>query len=162
MSSSPSTVRQSHATAHVTAFAAMAAAAVFACATAAHAANKPLPEQHHAKPGPACESTPSGSSRSACIQEAAAARKAARNGQLTDREADFHANQLARCTPLGGLDKLACVARMDGAGTVEGSVESGGILRELTLTYITDPATGQPVAVEIPAPSAPQQPKQRP
>ena len=100
-----------------------------------------------------CKDGTSGESPRTCMKEARAALQAALHGQLTHGTPDYAANRLARCDPLQGLDHVACVARMAGAGTIEGSVAGGGILRELTVRYVDDPTTGLPVAIEIPAPT---------
>lgn len=99
-----------------------------------------------------CESGASWESRSTCMKEARAALQASERGKLVHGAPDYAANRLARCDPLQGIDRAACVARMEGAGRTEGSIAGGGILRELTVHYVTDPATGQPVAMEIPLP----------
>ena len=50
-------------------------------------------------------------------------------------------NALKRCTPLPEELRRDCEARMRGAGTVSGSVEAGGIYRELVTRYVdTDAA----------------------
>jgi hypothetical protein len=49
-------------------------------------------------------------------------------------------NALLRCERLATKERLACTARMQGAGTVRGSAASGGIYRELTTT---EPAKAQ-------------------
>ena len=50
-------------------------------------------------------------------------------------------NALIRCEALTGEERSACVARMQGAGTVSGSVAGGGVLRELVTTeVVTSPA----------------------
>jgi len=70
----------------------------------------------------------------ACLREAGAARQAERRGQLAgdDATADqYEKNRLARCAYLPEADRADCVRRMHGEGTVSGSVESGGVYREL-------------------------------
>lgn len=70
-------------------------------------------------------------SRATCQKETAAAKNAARQGQLTPAHAGA-ATQ--RCNVFkDDTDRQACVARVrDGA--VSGSVNGGGILRESTIT----------------------------
>ena len=98
----------------------------------------------------ACRSGASGQSRETCMQEARAALQAAQRGNLTDATPDYQANRVARCTALEGIDRDACLARMTGAGTSEGSIAGGGILRESTVRYVVDPASGKPVALPSP------------
>jgi hypothetical protein len=69
-------------------------------------------------------------------REAWAARDEARRGILgkDDNPAEFERNRLARCDRHQGEDRDLCIRRMQGEGTVTGSVEGGGILRELRIT----------------------------
>src|SRR5256885_14917661 len=67
----------------------------------------------------------------ACLREAGAALQASRRGQLNEDEANFDKNRLARCAYLPEADRPDCERRMRGEGTVSGSVEGGGIYREL-------------------------------
>lgn len=78
-----------------------------------------------------CISGLSHQEREDCLREAAAARQAARRGQLEVDEADYRRNALRRCDPLPEQARQDCIARIRGEGTmIEGSVEEGGILRE--------------------------------
>lgn len=79
--------------------------------------------------------------RATCLREAAAALEEARRGKLAERGADFDRNRFLRCEPLPPADKQDCMRRMNGEGTVRGSVEQGGIYRELRTT-IPAPAAG--------------------
>lgn len=84
--------------------------------------------------------------REDCLREAAAARQAARRGQLGDGDAEFRRNALRRCDALPGEARDDCLARMRGEGTMlEGSVEEGGIYRERR-ELIPAPAPGRPPA----------------
>ena len=82
----------------------------------------------------------------ACVREAGAARQAARHGDLADQTGAYEANRLARCVYLPAGDRELCERRMRGEGTVSGSVEGGGLYRELTVTVPADetssPSTG--------------------
>ena len=73
--------------------------------------------------------------RTACRREAGAARIEARRGTLTaDDNTDFEKNRLARCDlHKNAEERDYCLRRMRGEGTTTGSVEGGGILRELTV-----------------------------
>ncbi|HWP17928.1 MAG TPA: hypothetical protein VNO84_02245 [Burkholderiaceae bacterium] len=79
-----------------------------------------------------CNSGQTHQDRATCLREAAAAYQAARRGELSRglTENDFRQNALARCRVLPPADQAACEARVDGEGTVSGSVEEGGIYRE--------------------------------
>ncbi|HYM27719.1 MAG TPA: hypothetical protein VET66_06195 [Steroidobacteraceae bacterium] len=76
------------------------------------------------------------------VREAGAARAEAKRGMLgkDDHPAEFERNRLARCDKHTGEDRDLCIRRMNGEGTITGSVEGGGILREL---HVTVPAAQQ-------------------
>lgn len=71
--------------------------------------------------------------RDPALREAGAAKQEARQGILArgDNPAEFERNRLARCDRHAGEDRDLCIRRMNGEGTVSGSVEGGGIYREL-------------------------------
>ena len=71
--------------------------------------------------------------RAACLKEAAAARAEIKRGRLGDNnsQAQYERNALMRCNTLPADDRDACQRRMHGEGTTSGSVEGGGIYREL-------------------------------
>jgi hypothetical protein len=70
--------------------------------------------------------------RAACRREAGAARVEARRGTLAQENTDFDRNRMARCDVHKNAEERAyCERRMRGEGTTTGSVEGGGILREL-------------------------------
>ena len=80
----------------------------------------------------ACIDGSSNQDRATCLREAAAAFQAARAGEFkSEAEPVYSHNRLLRCDPLPKQDKEDCVRRMQGEGTQNGSVEGGGILREL-------------------------------
>ena len=80
-----------------------------------------------------CQSPSSAEDKTSCLREAGAALHEARSGKLADANTDYESNRIARCDYLKGLDKIYCVRRMTGEGTTSGSVEGGGILRELVV-----------------------------
>ena len=58
----------------------------------------------------------------------------------SERDADrFMRNALLRCDRLSGEDRKDCVARIKGHGTESGSVEGGGIYRELVTLEAAPP-----------------------
>ena len=68
----------------------------------------------------------------ACRREAGAARIEARRGTLGQENTEFDKNRLARCdVHKNAEERDYCERRMRGEGTVTGSVEGGGLLREL-------------------------------
>ena len=90
-----------------------------------------------------CNSGRSNQDRSTCLYEAQSAYAEARKGLLGDGEAAAPANLNQRCQALAGDERQDCMARMSGRGTTSGSVEAGGIYRELK-TYSTAPAVTAP------------------
>jgi hypothetical protein len=79
----------------------------------------------------ACNSGQSGQDRATCLKEAGAALVEARRGGLDDGRGQLEKNRLLRCDSQPPQDRDDCVRRMNGEGTTSGSVEGGGILREL-------------------------------
>ncbi len=89
----------------------------------------------------ACLNGQSNQDRATCLKEAGAALQEARRGRLDngrDGESQFEKNRLLRCDSQPAQDRADCLRRMNGEGVTRGSVESGGIYRELTTTV---PAT---------------------
>ena len=99
----------------------------------------------------ACRSGKAGEALKSCLREAQASHAQALRGGLGDGKAPYAANARQRCEALRGGDRDDCLARMAGHGTVRGSVESGGILRELT-TYSVGPEPAKEAATPASAP----------
>lgn len=87
-----------------------------------------------------CHSTP-GIDLEACLKEAAAAAKASRDNTLSDpADSTRERNLTNRCDAYSGSARDECLRLMrDGETETQGSVESGGILRRMTITV---PASG--------------------
>ena len=81
-----------------------------------------------------CMSGQSQQDRATCLQEADAALKEAKRRKLADGTAQYEQNQLKRCELHQGEDREYCLRMMRGEGTTSGSVEGGGIYRELRIT----------------------------
>ena len=76
-----------------------------------------------------CNSGQSAQDRQTCLREAGAAAQEGPKGNLTDAP---DANKFARCDyHKDPNDREYCIRRMKGEGTVSGSVEGGGVMREL-------------------------------
>ena len=91
--------------------------------------------------------------RATCLREAAAARDAARRGQLDNGPADYQRNAISRCQPLPADQRADCVDRMQGRGATSGSVEEGGIYREKVTREVSVPppaATVPPALSTVP------------
>jgi hypothetical protein len=82
----------------------------------------------------ACIGGQSNQDRATCLQEAGAALQEAKRGRLGDDQSSYEQNRLLRCDRVAAGDREDCLRRMRGEGTVSGSVESGGIYRELRTT----------------------------
>ena len=82
-----------------------------------------------------CMSIASPEDKKTCLREAGAALDEAKSGKLGDGQAAFEQNKFARCAwHKNPEDRGYCERRMKGEGTTSGSVEDGGILRELVVT----------------------------
>ena len=76
-----------------------------------------------------CNSGQSSQDLKTCLREAGAAAQERPRGNLTEAP---EANKFARCDyHKDPQDREYCIRRMKGEGTVTGSVEGGGLLREL-------------------------------
>jgi hypothetical protein len=82
----------------------------------------------------ACMSGQSNQDRATCLREAGAALGEAKRGRLGDGQSSYEQNRMIRCDRLTAGEREDCLRRMHGEGTVSGSVESGGIYRELRTT----------------------------
>jgi hypothetical protein len=84
----------------------------------------------------ACNTGQTHQDRTTCLREAGAALQEARRGQLEDGQAQFERNKVLRCDLQPPEDRQACLRRMNGEGFTSGSVEGGGIYRELVVPVI--------------------------
>lgn len=92
----------------------------------------------------ACKNGQSQENKATCEKEAGAAFEAAKHGQLISAPAgSYQENADNRCANLPGDQRQDCMTLMsDPNAKVQGSVNSGGILRETTITI-----PGQPEVV---------------
>jgi hypothetical protein len=141
---------------------ALCLATLLACAGPALAGGA----HQHAKKSPASARAAAAAHDCARHQDRAACRHEQRSVQrdlranprkLDDAGENYAANARARCEPLPGDQKSACLARVAGAGTVVGSVEAGGVYRELVTRDNLEPimrgADDMPAAAVDTAPS---------
>lgn len=82
----------------------------------------------------ACIAGQSHQDRATCLREAGAALQEAKRGGDGNDQNEYEKNRLLRCERLAAGEREDCVRRMHGEGTVSGSVEGGGIYRELRTT----------------------------
>ena len=109
--------------------------AALVAGTAATAADKPSEAQaRYQQERAACMSGQSQQDRATCLREADAALQEAKRGRLGDGQGAYEQNRQSRCDGLPAADRDDCLRRMRGEGTTSGSVESGGIYRELRTT----------------------------
>ncbi|XHS77833.1 hypothetical protein ACFJGW_19265 [Burkholderiaceae bacterium UC74_6] len=107
-------------------------------------------EDNYRKEHAACLNGTKAEEKSACLKEAAAARYEARRGGLTTPSPQMlAANTTRRCLSQPIQDREDCNRRMNGEGTVEGSVAQGAIVRELDTITIA-PAAGPSSAASKP------------
>ena len=79
-----------------------------------------------------CLSGRSAQDQQTCLREAGAALDEARRGSLTIESAEYEQNRFVRCDyHKDPKDREYCMMRMRGEGSVSGSVDGGGLLREL-------------------------------
>jgi hypothetical protein len=77
-----------------------------------------------------CMSGQSHQDRATCLQEAGAALQESRRDGLATDKASLAGNATARCDAQPAADRADCMARIQGAGTAQGSVEGGGLIRQ--------------------------------
>ena len=87
--------------------------------------------------GGGCNANEAANDPAACKRESGAAAQAAKRGNLTSPGAAAAQNTTDRCSSLTGAQKKDCMARAgssptsaSGTTTSEGSVQSGGIIKE--------------------------------
>ncbi len=110
----------------------VAGALLFAAPAMSADQNPPTAQARYQAERAACNDGNSNQDRSTCLREAAAAYQEARAGRFKpDGDQVYGSNRMIRCEPLPPEYREECVRRMQGEGTQKGSVEDGGILREL-------------------------------
>ena len=88
-----------------------------------------------------CEAQQATQDLAACRLEARNALAEAKRNLLSDTTANlFEKNQFKRCRVFKGEDREACEARVRNEGSSTGSVQSGGILREVVRPVAPSPA----------------------
>lgn len=83
-----------------------------------------------------------GEDRVTCLKNSAAAQAEKRRGTLDNKGGDFNANAMRRCDVFAGEDRAACHARVQGYGSGSGSVQGGGIIKQVeTVVQPESPST---------------------
>lgn len=78
-----------------------------------------------------CMANTQGDERVTCLKSSAAAQAERRQGTLDNNGGNFGANAMLRCDALEGADRSACKARVMGYGSASGSVQGGGIIKQI-------------------------------
>lgn len=138
--------------------AALLAGAACAPALAARHAAPGSPEAQYQQDRADCLAGRTHQDKATCLREAGAALVEARRGGLTSADAaTLQRNALQRCQRQPQEDRADCERLVRGEGSRSGSVEGGGVIREVvTRTVGQAPAT----VVATPAPATPAEPKQ--
>lgn len=112
---------------------ALSVALVPAAVLAAQPAPRSDAEANYKSEVARCKSGTSGQDMATCMREAGAARQQAMQGGLTST-GGYDQNALARCQRLPANMQQNCMSLMQSSSTqTEGSVQSGGVLREMTV-----------------------------
>jgi len=81
-----------------------------------------------------CNSGQTNQTKAVCLQEAGAAREEAQRHRLDNgQSANYGTNSTDRCTKLPQPQRQDCLQQMEAPSKVQGSVESGGVLRETVI-----------------------------
>lgn len=120
----------------MSAFALLAASAFFMAANASATDSSSDIASRYRSEVAACNNGTSTQERVTCLKEAGAARSAAKNGQINQREYDYNQNALKRCDAVPAGQRDECIRMRSGEGTSSGSVGSGGIIREIVTPVI--------------------------
>ena len=101
--------------------------------TAAAASRASEAQQRYQEERAVCLSGHSNQERSTCMKEAGAAfAESKRDGLGRSNANELQRNRRTRCDALKAGDHADCLRRMDGEGVTSGSVQQGGIIRELS------------------------------
>jgi hypothetical protein len=114
----------------------------------------------------ACNAGQTAESRELCIREAEAAQAERKRGTPGPAPSELAHNALARCAvQKDAEDRAACEARVLGHGSSFGSIEGGGVLREIETVVVPPgqddvrvvPEASSPTVILPPPPPPPQQ-----
>ncbi len=114
---------------------AMAALVAVSGAWAAQPGTKADIESAYQRDRAACMASDSQHERTSCLREAGAVRAEALRGAAKDTESEAvrARNALQRCQGLPDARRDVCERMARGEGSASGSVEGGGVIRELTI-----------------------------
>ena len=92
-----------------------------------------------------CMANTSGEEQATCLKNSGAAQAEKRRGTLDNNGGNFDANAMQRCNVLTGEDRAACQARVAGLGSASGSVQGGGILKQVETVVL--PPGNAPITI---------------
>jgi hypothetical protein len=102
------------------------------------------PKLRYQRESAACNAIRVTDDRANCRSEASTRFASTQPANLAERQEVLLRNALRRCDALPAADRQDCVARMQGQGTTTGSVDSGGIYRELVTIEVGIPVAERP------------------
>jgi len=116
-------------------------------------ARAPAPDAqaHYQREKARCMSLRVHGERANCLSQASTAYTAALPPVPDADPGRYARNAVERCKALPDADRADCLSRMQGQGTTRGSVDEGGIYREL----VTREVGPTPATVPTPAPTTP-------
>ena len=114
-------------------------------------------EQQFQQDKAACMAIDDVQTRSSCLREAGAVRAQALKGvpQGGESAEERLRNALKRCDPLPADRKAICERMVRGEGSESGSVQGGGVIRELTIMEPVEPLPPGARPLPPPGPAAP-------
>ena len=123
----------------------LALVGVLMFSAATHAADPQSPPARYQADRAECLQNNPNIDRTACLREAGAAlQESKKSGSVKSsgphNEQDLARNRTLRCDALPLTDREDCLRRMQGEGVIEGSVEAGGVLRQLERPITPPPA----------------------
>ncbi len=100
-----------------------------------------------------CMANTTGEEQATCLKSSGAAQAEKRRGTLDNNGANFDANAMQRCNVLLGEERAACQARVAGLGSASGSVQGGGLIKQVETVVLPpgkssvtiEPKTANPV-----------------
>ena len=93
-----------------------------------------------------CMVNTDGVARVDCLKETNAAQADRRRGSMDTNSSDYRANAVARCKVFDGVDRVASEARVLGYGNASGSVQGGGVIKQIETVEL--PARPAAVVIE--------------
>ena len=93
-----------------------------------------------------CMANTDGVARVDCLKEAGAAQAEKRRGTLDTNTGAYGANAVERCEVFEGTERVACQARVMGFGNASGSVQGGGVIKQIETVEL--PAVPAAIVIE--------------